>query len=70
MVCHIKSGDISLVEHFYIHASPNCCEIVYDVLPMYSDNRADTHFFGANFSPIIYNRKQFNVSPFSPEYSE
>ena len=64
MAYHINNRDRSLVEHRYIKASTKRGGIIYDALPMESDNRADTLCVGANFQPIIYNRKNVLYSPF------
>ena len=68
-MCDIKSRYRSLVDHHYIQASSKRGEILYDVLPMESDNRADTDCFGANLRPMMCTRKQCNVSQFLTEYS-
>ena len=58
------------MEHLYIQASAKSGRIIYDALPMESGNHADTHYFGKNFLPIMYNRKTCTVSPFLPEDPE
>ena len=69
-LCHIKSRNISLVNHLYIQASAKRGGIVYNSLPIDSDNNSDTHLFGANFWTIMYTRQRFTVASFITEYSE
>ena len=58
------------MNHLFIQASAKCGGIVYNSLPIDSDNNSDTHLFGANFWTFMNTRQQCTVASFITEYSE